>query len=44
MRAARVKSNTRHEMRLHPLPVRLMHWINAAAMIIMISSGWQIYR
>jgi thiosulfate reductase cytochrome b subunit len=29
--------------RLHPLGVRIMHWINAAAMIIMITSGWGIY-
>lgn len=29
--------------RLHPLPVRLMHWTNAIAMIIMIRSGWGIY-
>ena len=29
--------------RLHPPAVRLMHWINAAAMIIMITSGWGIY-
>ena len=29
--------------RLHPIPVRIMHWINAAAMIIMITSGWGIY-
>lgn len=29
--------------RLHPLPVRLMHWTNALAMIIMIMSGWGIY-
>jgi thiosulfate reductase cytochrome b subunit len=29
--------------RLHPLPVRLMHWTNAVAMIIMIMSGWGIY-
>ena len=29
--------------RLHPLPVRIMHWINAAAMLIMITSGWGIY-
>ena len=32
-----------HPRRLHPLPIRLMHWINAAAMIIMIMSGWGIY-
>ena len=30
--------------RLHPLPIRLMHWINAAAMLIMIGSGWRIYQ
>ncbi len=29
--------------RLHPWPVRLMHWTNAMAMIIMIMSGWGIY-
>ena len=29
--------------RLHPLPVRLMHWINAVVMLIMITSGWGIY-
>ncbi len=29
--------------RLHPLPVRVMHWTNAVAMIIMIMSGWGIY-
>ena len=29
--------------RLHPLPVRIMHWINAAVMLIMITSGWGIY-
>jgi thiosulfate reductase cytochrome b subunit len=44
MPAAHVKSNARHERRLHPLPVRIMHWINAAAIIIMIMSGWKIYN
>jgi thiosulfate reductase cytochrome b subunit len=29
--------------RLHPLPVRIMHWINAVVMLIMITSGWGIY-
>ena len=29
--------------RLHPVPVRIMHWINAVAMTIMILSGWGIY-
>ena len=33
-----------HARRLHPLPVRIMHWVNAVAMLIMISSGWKIYN
>jgi thiosulfate reductase cytochrome b subunit len=37
-----VKS-TSHERRLHPLPVRIMHWINALAIFIMVGSGWKIY-
>ncbi len=28
---------------IHPLWVRLTHWINALAVIVMIGSGWQIY-
>ncbi len=38
-----VKSKT-HERRLHPLPLRIMHWINAIAIFIMIGSGWKIYN
>ena len=30
--------------RLHPWPVRIMHWTNAVAMFIMIGSGWGIYN
>jgi len=40
MGATHVKSNRREALRLHPLPVRIMHRINAAVMIIMIMSGW----
>ena len=29
--------------RLHPLPIRIMHWVNAVAVFIMIGSGWKIY-
>ena len=29
---------------LQPVWVRVMHWINAAAMLAMILSGWQIYN
>ena len=35
---------TRRMRRLHPWPVRVMHWINALAMLIMIPSGWGIYN
>ena len=30
--------------RLHPVPVRLMHWANTVAMLVMIGSGWGIYN
>ena len=29
--------------RLHPWPLRVMHWVNAAVMLVMITSGWGIY-
>jgi thiosulfate reductase cytochrome b subunit len=29
---------------IHPLYVRITHWINALAVVIMIGSGWQIYN
>ncbi|MBX3551904.1 MAG: cytochrome b/b6 domain-containing protein [Pseudolabrys sp.] len=29
---------------IHPRWVRITHWINAVAMIVMIMSGWQIYN
>jgi thiosulfate reductase cytochrome b subunit len=32
-----------HVPLIHPLWVRLTHWINALAMFMMIGSGWQIY-
>jgi thiosulfate reductase cytochrome b subunit len=38
-----VKSKT-HERHLHPRPLRIMHWINALAIFIMIGSGWKIYN
>lgn len=28
---------------IHPLIVRITHWINAFAMVIMVMSGWKIY-
>lgn len=29
---------------LHPRVVRITHWVNAIAMLVMIMSGWQIYN
>src|SRR4051794_41769875 len=31
-------------VRIHPLVVRVTHWINVLAVVMMISSGWQIYN
>jgi len=33
----------RTEPAIHPLWVRVTHWINAVAILVMIGSGWQIY-
>jgi thiosulfate reductase cytochrome b subunit len=32
------------ESLIHPRWVRITHWINAVAIIVMIGSGWQIYN
>jgi len=29
---------------IHPIYVRVTHWINALAVLVMIGSGWQIYN
>ena len=44
MKPITVKSTERHPPRLHPLALRIMHWVNAVAMIVMIGSGWKIYN
>jgi thiosulfate reductase cytochrome b subunit len=31
-------------LKVHPLPVRITHWINALAIVVMVFSGWQIYK
>jgi thiosulfate reductase cytochrome b subunit len=51
---AALRSNTMTEVavhappprvrQMHPLAVRIMHWTNAFAMVIMIGSGWKIYN
>ncbi len=38
--AGRVGCNGRY---LHPWSIRVMHWTNAVAMLVMITSGWGIY-
>ena len=44
MRQPLVKSKNRYLQRLHPWQIRVMHWINALAMFVMIGSGWKIYQ
>ena len=44
MSTAAFKSTAFGRARLHPLPLRIMHWINAVAVFIMIGSGWRIYN
>jgi thiosulfate reductase cytochrome b subunit len=29
---------------VHPLLVRVTHWVNALAILVMVTSGWQIYN
>jgi thiosulfate reductase cytochrome b subunit len=31
-------------MKMHPLIIRIIHWTNAVAMVVMITSGWKIYN
>jgi thiosulfate reductase cytochrome b subunit len=31
-------------VKIHPLLVRITHWINAFAILIMVASGWRIYN
>lgn len=37
-----VRQGTR--IRIHPLPVRITHWINVVAIVTMVLSGWRIYN
>jgi thiosulfate reductase cytochrome b subunit len=38
-----IMTDTAMEPVVHPLWVRVTHWVNALAMFMMIGSGWQIY-
>ena len=40
---AETMTMTSAEATIHPGWVRVCHWINALAILVMIGSGWQIY-
>jgi thiosulfate reductase cytochrome b subunit len=44
MSAADTAADSGAEPFIHPRWVRITHWINALAMLVMIGSGWQIYN
>jgi thiosulfate reductase cytochrome b subunit len=37
-------ADARPSLVIHPAWVRITHWINALAMLVMIGSGWEIYN
>src|SRR3954463_3092006 len=37
-------SGDQRGMLIHPLVVRVCHWLNVVAVLIMITSGWAIYN
>jgi thiosulfate reductase cytochrome b subunit len=39
-----IAGDTAPRKTIHPLIVRVSHWINAVAMLVMIGSGWEIYN
>jgi len=39
-----VQQNRMDWVKIHPLVVRITHWINALAILIMVASGWRIYN
>ena len=43
-RGVQTKSSDDKHILIHPLYVRLFHWLNAVAIILMIMSGWRIYN
>jgi thiosulfate reductase cytochrome b subunit len=38
------QSASTDSIKVHTLSVRIFHWINAVAMVLMITSGWRIYN
>lgn len=43
MGVAEMPSTTPRRATIHPVWLRLTHWLNALAVLIMVGSGWQIY-
>jgi thiosulfate reductase cytochrome b subunit len=43
MTAQAIPTSTQSSV-IHPAWVRITHWINAAAVLVMIGSGWEIYN
>jgi len=41
--SAAESSSSSTVVKVHPLPVRVTHWINVAAIFMMVASGWRIY-
>ena len=39
-----VENLTREKIAIHSLTVRVFHWVNAIAIIMMVMSGWRIYN
>lgn len=39
----RLGLRARSRSSIHPWPLRVLHWLNALAIVVMIGSGWQIY-
>ena len=37
-------ASERAQIVIHPAWVRITHWINAIAMLVMIGSGWEVYN
>jgi thiosulfate reductase cytochrome b subunit len=39
-----MQQNHAQWVKIHPLVVRITHWINVLAVLIMVTSGWRIYN
>jgi thiosulfate reductase cytochrome b subunit len=38
------QQSTGQWVRIHPLVVRVSHWVNVVAVVVMVMSGWRIYN